>query len=184
MVKMNKGLFKKGHKTNLGRKMSEKTKIKIGLANKGKISWCAGKKRLPFTEEHKKNISLACKGRKIWCEGKKLTKEHRNKLSLSHKGLLIGVKHPQYKGGKYIGHRLETEQWDIIRKKVYKRDNWTCQICGKHCHKNIQCHHIIPYRHSLDDGLSNLITLCVSCHKKEEIKYYRKLNGQMEIDFT
>jgi 5-methylcytosine-specific restriction endonuclease McrA len=60
--------------------------------------------------------------------------------------------------------------WNRIRKIVYKRDNWICQVCGKHCREDIQCHHKIPYRISKDNSLGNLITLCRKCHIKEEHK--------------
>ena len=51
---------------------SDKTKRKIGLANKGKLSYRKGKK-LP--EEHRKNISLSL-------IGKKLSEEHKRNISL------------------------------------------------------------------------------------------------------
>lgn len=95
-----------------------------------------------------------------------------------------GEGHPNWKGGNN-GFRIHTPQWYIIRKQVYQRDNWICQICGKHCRrKEIQCHHIIPYRVSLDDTPENLITLCNSCHRKEEWRYYKRLKGQIEFNFV
>lgn len=70
--------------------------------------------------------------------------------------------------------RFAERGWFNIRKQVYRRDNWTCQICGKtHC--LIHAHHIVPYRISQDDSLENLITLCHKCHAKEEWKYYRRI---------
>ena len=57
------------------------------------------------------------------------------------------------------------ENWGVIRKKIYERDKWTCQVCGKHCNKKeIQCHHIVPYKNGGSNDSSNLVTLCVSCH--------------------
>ena len=47
----------------------------------------------------------------------------------------------------------------------------------------IQCHHIVPYRITQDNSIGNLITLCRSCHIKEEWKYYRQLKGQSEFSF-
>lgn len=64
--------------------------------------------------------------------------------------------------------------WKIIRKQVYARDNHTCQICGKtKC--LVHAHHIVPFRVSQDNSLENLITLCARCHRREEAKYYRLL---------
>ena len=86
-----------------------------------------------------------------------------------------GEKHWNWKGGiSSKNRRIDNPEWVSIRKRVYMRDNWTCQKCGKHCKgKEIQCHHITPYRISLDDSLSNLITLCVKCHAREERKWHR-----------
>lgn len=53
------------------------------------------------------------------------------------------------------------------RMSVYKRDNYTCQKCGKK--GNIQAHHIIPLvvDKSLALDINNGITLCIPCHQKE-----------------
>ncbi len=57
--------------------------------------------------------------------------------------------------------------WDEIRRKCYKRDKHTCQLCNA-TDKEICAHHIIPWRISQNDKLSNLITLCHKCHAKAE----------------
>ena len=95
-------------------------------------------------------------------------------------------KHWNWKGGISKEYeRIRNPIWKITRKKVYKRDNWTCQICKIKCNKykgQIQCHHIIPYRITQDNSENNLITLCASCHAKEEREYYAhlKANGIQE----
>lgn len=60
--------------------------------------------------------------------------------------------------------------WSEIRKKVYERDKWVCQECGESCNRKngIACHHI-DYDIANND-LSNLITLCSSCHAKTNFK--------------
>ena len=42
-----------------------------------------------------------------------------------------------------------------------------CAICGTT--KNLQVHHIIPFRYTNDNSQSNLIPLCIKHHKKIEI---------------
>ncbi len=59
--------------------------------------------------------------------------------------------------------------WDKLRKKTYKRDNYTCQRCGYNPEKHtytvpLQAHHIIPRSRGGKDSLDNLITLCRRCH--------------------
>lgn len=69
-----------------------------------------------------------------------------------------------------IRNSAEFREW---RQKVFIRDNWTCQKCGKRSKKNdyirIEAHHIKPFaifpdlRFVIDNGL----TLCKKCHDKE-----------------
>jgi len=98
--------------------------------------------------------------------GVERAKQIKEKLSLAH----MGDKSVLWKGGvsENYKNRVSERRWNEIRKIVYKRDNWQCQICGKHCHDDIQCHHIIPFVESKDDSLDNLITLCKSHHAKIE----------------
>ena len=117
------------------------------------------------------------KGHK-WTEERKL--EHSKKrrgvrtsvsseFKKGHKGMR-GEQSPNWKGGitSETQARVNTTEWKELRKEIYERDNWTCQLCKKHCRKSIQCHHITPYRISNDNSKSNLITLCISCHIKVE----------------
>ena len=61
------------------------------------------------------------------------------------------------------------------RKSVYKRDNYTCQICWDNTSGNLNAHHIksrANYPELITD-LNNGLTLCEKCHK--EIHYGNKL---------
>jgi 5-methylcytosine-specific restriction endonuclease McrA len=49
-----------------------------------------------------------------------------------------------------------------IRNKVLRRDDWTCQVCGKS--PSGQVHHLIPRRSGGSNNLANLTTLCGRCH--------------------
>ena len=164
-----------------GRKLTDEHKAKIGAANKlkihpshvgyqiGHVSFNKGKS---FTEEHKKKISETQKGDKGHWWGKNAWNKGKPFLQIRRE------KHWNWKGGISESHqRTNSIEWNEIRKKVYARDNWTCQICGKKNPHPLQCHHIIPYRISQDDSIENLITLCCSCHIKEEHKYYNIKNG-------
>lgn len=53
------------------------------------------------------------------------------------------------------------------RKRVFERDNYTCQNCGIRGAK-LNAHHIKPYAyfHDLRYDLGNGISLCVECHKQ------------------
>jgi len=147
--------------------MSENTKRRIGLANKGRS----------FSKEHKRKIGLANKGRSF-------SKEHKRKIGLANSTALKGVvpwnkgkkcpqssgkKHWNWKGGitpknKKIRISLEYKAW---RLDVYKRDFYTCQFpgCG-YKGRDIEAHHIKPFKKhpELIFNKDNGITLCKECH--------------------
>lgn len=84
-----------------------------------------------------------------------------------------GETNPSYRGGRDTDYG---RNWDEQRSKALQRDNHTCQRCGlneeKHREKygrGLDVHHI-SHKKNFDDydtmnDLSNLITLCVRCHK-------------------
>jgi len=72
---------------------------------------------------------------------------------------IFGINNPNYIDGR-------TKKWKQTRKKIFERDNYTCQICNKRGNIYLNCHHII--HHKLCDNiydLKNLITLCKDCHR-------------------
>ncbi len=65
-------------------------------------------------------------------------------------------------------------QWLSIRDLARVRDQFTCQICGRvEFGTAHHVHHKIPFRQfsepNLANQLSNLITLCSSCHQRAEM---------------
>lgn len=79
-----------------------------------------------------------------------------------------GEKNPRWRGGyePYYG-----PNWYFQRDKRLKRDKY-CQRCGTN--EDLVVHHIVPFREFGREGykeankLSNLITLCRSCHRSVE----------------
>lgn len=64
--------------------------------------------------------------------------------------------------------------WNNIRKKVRERDGYRCQSCGVlESGREHDVHHKIPFRafRSAEEAnqLSNLVTLCSTCHRRVEI---------------
>ena len=58
--------------------------------------------------------------------------------------------------------------WDKIRKQILQRDKHTCVNCGaKHAN---QVDHIIPIWDGGSNLLTNLQTLCDSCHEIKTLK--------------
>lgn len=59
---------------------------------------------------------------------------------------------------------LKSDNWDELRKQVLKRDNYMCTICGASDCK-LDVHHKTYKRHE-NERLSDLTTLCATCHLK------------------
>jgi len=59
--------------------------------------------------------------------------------------------------------------WDSRRRKVYRRDNYTCQNCGARGGSfgdaELHAHHGVPVGKGGSHKLSNLTTYCKKCHQ-------------------
>ena len=55
-------------------------------------------------------------------------------------------------------------EYSSRREAVLRRDNYTCQCCGKK-HTRLEVHHVIFRSKGGTDDEKNLITLCEKCHK-------------------
>lgn len=137
---------------------------------KGRKAWNKG---IPCSEEQKKNISKKLK--KYFAEGnhynwgKKASEESRKKMSESHKGIQCGENNPAWKGGisSIRNKAVKDERWKEVSKKIWERDNATCQYCGKYKDgsQEFHIHHIIPFdNESARYSEWNLILLCKECH--------------------
>ncbi len=62
--------------------------------------------------------------------------------------------------------KLQTK-WIRLRKKVFERDGYKCQVCGSQ--KNLCAHHIKPRGGypELAYEIDNVITLCKKCHAEK-----------------
>jgi len=110
--------------------------------------------------------------------GKKMSEEVKKKIA-ENREYKTGKEHPRWKEGE-INYR--GSNWEEQRKRVLKRDNQKCQRCKVRNEESkfpLEVHHKIPFRefenYKEANRLSNLITLCKSCHKKVEL---------METGFT
>lgn len=124
-----------------------KPKVKLNCRICGKIF---------EVNEARKNIAKIC-SRKCYAKWR----------SLNYKGL----NHYNWKGGKIHSYTWARD-WRLLRDKILQRDNYKCKKCGN---KNqLEIHHIVPYEIIKNHSEKNLITLCKSCHTKEERKWNSK----------
>lgn len=91
---------------------------------------------------------------------------------------LSGPKSPLYNHNKSIEERIRDRkypEYQMWRRSVFARDNYTCQCCGQ-IGGVLNAHHIEAYSRNpaLRIDLANGITLCEECHKDYHRDFYRK----------
>ncbi|MBE3094981.1 MAG: HNH endonuclease [Actinobacteria bacterium] len=184
---------------NLQSNYKDDIRDSLGRFIKG-VKWDYWKNRKPRPKGLKYNIICDNRnwfknGHQSWNEGKQLSKETKRKLSESKigkhyspntefkKGQTSGENNNNWKGGitplvKSIRQLPESIKW---KKEIYKRDDWTCQMCNKRG-ISLHTHHKISFSTIIDKydiksiidainckllwDISNGTTLCKSCHKK------------------
>jgi hypothetical protein len=107
-----------------------------------------------------------CQRKCYWDSKKGIKLSIKTRLKMSK---YIGKKRYNFKGKKAASNqrarnRIKIRIW---RDKIFKRDNYTCQICKKRG-GILNADHILPWalfpkqRFTLKNGR----TLCINCHKK------------------
>lgn len=165
----------------LGKHRSEETKKKISKSKAGQRPWMKGRKHT-FISNEKNRISHL---------GKKASQTTKDKMSMNNSKYWLGKKRPKasvatrqkqseslrgsrggnWQGGRtasnfLIRHSLEYKLW---RESVFKRDNYTCQLCGQRG-RTLNADHIKPFAFFIElrFDINNGRTLCVECHKKTD----------------
>jgi hypothetical protein len=215
--------FPKGHiPWNKGKHHSEETKRKLSLAGLGHHHSEETKNKIRKTIKEK-GIN-AGKNNHFWKDGRSSDKEYIKKCGRewflknfvpvppdiarkhridSHKGKFWGKDTPNWKGGTtkvnfIIRYSSYMKEWKM---SVLKRDNYTCQKCGKKS-GDLNIHHIISlsslirkykikncqeslkYKEVYD--INNGITLCKDCHRLTDNygrKEANKIDGLIDINF-
>lgn len=144
----------------VGKKISAKLKGRPNLALKGQ--------KFPG----RKNSGQFSKGIEPWNKGKTgvYTPEQIRHISEGTKrNALRGPDNPAWKGGivRLIDEDRQTSQYSEWRTAVFRRDNYTCQICEQIGGKLV-AHHIKSYADfpELRFEVNNGITLCRSDHSR------------------
>lgn len=151
------------------------------------VSYClnCGQMFYPWTID-RRNGRIILDNEIKTCSGK-CKKEYSQKMELLRREKIslafTGSGHPNWQGGK---SEYRGDNWTHQRFLAKKRDNYICQCCGltqkqavKKYGSGLEVHHKKPYVFFDGDyvqanDLENLITLCRSCHQKEEWKYRRE----------
>jgi hypothetical protein len=98
----------------------------------------------------------------------------------------FGEENPNYKPEKTPEERefgRLIEGYGIWRKKVYERDNYTCQCCGDNTGGNLHAHHLDAYSWCVEKrtDVNNGVTLCETCHNKFHSIYGRFHNTKEQF---
>ncbi len=163
LVKPNKGQFRKGHKLS-----PEHIKLlKQNCGNKSP-SWKGG---LPHCSICGINLSTYTSKKCPKC----FADERKGKNHPMYGVHRFGKSAPNYKGENCKTPKIKrircSLKYRIWRDKIFKRDNWTCLLCGQHG-GNLEAHHKKSFTHfpELRFILKNGITLCIRCHRKIHTK--------------
>ena len=106
----------------------------------------------------------------IYCSacGKWLKFESSPKFSKARKNIKIRKRNKKNQSNReiYISY-LKSNKWKKIRYIVAKRDNYTCQSCGKNVLNGFEIHHR-NYKHIFheEEDLDSLVCLCKKCHDR------------------
>lgn len=137
--------------------------IKTGLVS-GECKPCVNsKKRSPESIEKQKTTART--------KPYKHPLEVRKKISEAKKKLVKEGKHNLFKDGKSSERKKmkSSMEWKDWRSAVFKRDNYTCQVCGVIGTK-LHPHHIKPFSEFIELAfdVENGTTLCEPCHRKTD----------------
>lgn len=158
------------------------------MSFEGKFHTIRSKRKMRLKKLQNPPTNLFEKGYIPWNKGMKYSMRLRIKIGRGHKKENQYIYVPTSPLYRMIRDLTEFEEW---RDKVYKRDNYTCQNCGKN--KKLIAHHIKYMQEIIIDflklysqfsliedketlvrlslsyepfwNIDNGITLCESCHK-------------------
>lgn len=74
-----------------------------------------------------------------------------------------------YRGGRYDAAKrfYQSQEWKDLSAQCKERDGHICQECQQAFpSRRLHAHHLIERRDGGTDTLDNLITLCLSCHRR------------------
>jgi|GEM_PF-2541074 len=60
-------------------------------------------------------------------------------------------------------------EWDHLRRKVFKRDDYTCIYCGQRG-RTLELDHIIPFSRGGKSTEDNVVTSCRQCNRQKKDK--------------
>lgn len=99
---------------------------------------------------------------------------------------IVGKSHPNYDDTLSEEDRLLRRSikgyWQF-REAVYKRDNYTCQICGYNKGGILNAHHLNSFHWDKANrvNIENAVTMCENCHKEYHSIYGNRNNTKEQF---
>lgn len=71
----------------------------------------------------------------------------------------------------FLTQDIERSDWDILRRKSYRRAGYTCEVCGgKGGEHPVECHEVWDFDDDTQtQTLKGLVSLCPPCHQVKHI---------------
>lgn len=119
--------------------------------------------------------------------GYKQTQEHIDKRRNARRKYLFNMQTLDREAKERVRSSYEYHRW---REAIFVRDNWTCQKCGARNGEGkevyLEAHHIKSYTKypKLRFDVSNGLTLCLKCHKKENAEQMKGNKNGRRTWFT
>lgn len=114
-----------------------------------------------------------------WNLGVVRTQEHKNKISLSKLGKMVGIKHPRWISDRNLLKQDDKKHLDSRYREwmlsVKKRDGFKCKINNNDCAGGLESHHILRWSEypELRYDINNGITLCHFHHPRKKVDEQR-----------
>lgn len=162
--KLNLVIGRNGPRPSFEPSESDMRFLEENYAEKGR-GWCA--KQLGISSSCLSRLAKKLKLRvspdvlpKLRC-----SQERRDRLAIE----ISGKGNFNWRGGTTpeAERRLSRARWRALAKEIRTRDNHVCRCCSRprlEEEKELDVHHIIPWRYGGSDHPLNLICLCSSCH--------------------
>jgi hypothetical protein len=91
---------------------------------------------------------------------------------------------PSGAGGVNLRTRLKKDEWDKIRRYVYKQANYRCELCGQAGDTYpVECHEIWRWRYARaipQQRLFRCAALCPKCHQGKHLGLTKQMKTQVQ----
>jgi 5-methylcytosine-specific restriction endonuclease McrA len=68
----------------------------------------------------------------------------------------------------------------LTKKEIFRRDNYTCQYCGRQS-KDLTVDHIVPRHHGGQHNWENLVSACPDCNRRKGGRTLQEAHKQLPL---